>query len=135
MKMHSVFFPFLFVCLVSLNIDLSGQTSAIDKQITTALSSGNANEISNYFNSRIDLAIPGSDDNYGKPQATKILQDFFVKFPVKSYKFTKQGNSNDGSLFSIGRLEAGNTAFRVYYLMKKTGDKYLIHQFQIQEEN
>jgi hypothetical protein len=111
------------------------QTDDINKQITSALSTGNAGELANHFNTMIDLSIPGTEDSFGKTQATRILQDFFSKYPVKSYKANKQGSSTDGSQFSIGRMDAGNKIFRVYYLMKKSTDKYLIHQFQIQEEN
>jgi len=82
----------------------------------------------------VDLGVPGSEDTYSKVQAKRIIDDFFSKNPVKSYKCTKTGTSNDGSQFSIGRLEAGNKFFRVYYLIKKISDKPLIHQFQIQEE-
>ena len=111
------------------------QTDILNKQIGSSLSSGNATELSTYFNTMVDLSLPGTEDSFGKTQATRILQDFFSKYPVKSYKPSKQGSSTDGSQFSIGRMEAGNKIFRVYYLMKKSSDKYLIHQFQIQEEN
>jgi hypothetical protein len=111
------------------------QTDIINKQIGSALSAGNATELTNYFNTMVDISIPNTDDSFGKTQATRILQDFFSKYPVKSYKTNKLGSSTDGSQFSIGRMEAGSKIFRVYYLMKKSSDKYLIHQFQIQEEN
>jgi len=105
-----------------------------DKLITAALASGNATGLSNFFNSMIDLGITGNEDSYSKTQATRILQEFFSKNPVKSYKVTKQGNSNDGSHFSIGALDAGNKNFRVYYLLKKVDGHFLIQQLQIQAE-
>jgi hypothetical protein len=113
---------------------LMSQTEETNKQIIAAINSGNSRELSGYFNSMVDLSIPGIDDSYGKTQAERIIGDFFTRFPVKSYKNSKTGNSNDGSQFSIGKLEAGNKSFRVFYLIKKISDKYLIHQFQIQEE-
>ena len=113
----------------------SGQPGETTKQIAAALAAGNATGIAAHFNDMIDLTLPGTEDNYGKTQAQRILMDFFSKNPVKSYKETRKGSSNDGSTFTIGRLEAGNKIYRVYYLLKKTGEKYLIHQFQIQEEN
>ena len=70
-----------------------------NKQITNAIAAGNATVISTYFNSMIDLGISGNEDSYSKAQATRILQDFFSKNPVKTYKVTRQGTSNDGSLF------------------------------------
>jgi hypothetical protein len=136
MKKFHAFLPVCWLSLLALApLTLICQTAETDKQIASALSSGNATELAAYFNTMVDLSIPGTEDNYGKTQATRILQDFFLKYPVKSYKTTKQGSSTDGSQFVIARMEAGNKIFRVYYLMKKSEDKYLIHQFQIQEEN
>jgi hypothetical protein len=137
MRKSHFFILHILICFFVLGGSLTavGQAADVNKQIAAALSAGNAADLTNYFNTMVDLTIPGTEDNFGKTQATRILQDFFTKNPVKSYKTTRQGNSNDGSLFSIGRMDAGNKIFRVYYLMKKSADKYLIHQFQIQEEN
>jgi hypothetical protein len=136
MKKSSLYLFLFFMTVFSLVPSwLLCQTSDSDKQISLAISSGNATELAGYFNTMVDLNIPGAEDSYGKPQATRILQDFFTKYPVKSYKTTKQGSSNDGSMFSIGKMESGNSVFRIYYLMKKSSGRYLIHQFQIQEEN
>jgi|WetSurMetagenome_2_1015567.scaffolds.fasta_scaffold503479_2 hypothetical protein len=134
-KFHVIFFFFWMILPALAPTSLLCQTTETNKQIASALSAGNATELASYFNTMVDLTIPGKEDSYGKTQATRILQDFFSKNPVKSYKTNKQGSSNDGSQFAIGRLESGNKIFRVYYLMKKSSDKYLIHQFQIQEEN
>jgi len=136
MKKLLLFFPVFWLTLFILTpTPLICQTAEINKQIVTAITAGNAAELAKYFNTMIDLSIPGKEETYSKTQATMILQDFFLKYPVKSYKTNKQGNSNDGSQFSIGRMESGNKVFRVYYLIKKSSDNNLIHQFQIQEEN
>jgi hypothetical protein len=136
MKKSHIFLAFFWLIIPALApTTLLCQTTETNKQIASALSAGNATELANYFNTMVDLTIPGKEDSYGKTQATRILQDFFSRNPVKTYKTNKQGSSNDGSLFAIGRMESGNKIFRVYYLMKKSSDKYLIQQFQIQEEN
>jgi hypothetical protein len=136
MKIFHNFLPVFWLPFFALAPSiLISQTVEINNQIASALSAGNATELANYFNTMVDLSIPGTEDTFGKTQATRILQDFFSKSPVKSYKTNKQGSSTDGSQFAIGRMEAGNKVFRIYYLMKKSLDKYLIHQFQIQEEN
>jgi hypothetical protein len=106
-----------------------------NKLILSALNAGNATELAKYFNTMVDLGINGTEDSYSKNQASRILQDFFTKFPVKSVKMMKQGTSNDGSQFSIGEIVAGNKTFRLYYLLKKVSSQYLIQQFQIDEGN
>ena len=131
--------PILPVLMLGIFFFLAGslhcQTDEANDRIVSAITRGNASDLAEYFNNMVDLSIPGNEDTYGKTQATRILQDFFSKNTVKSYKTSKQGNSNDGSRFFIGKLESGNKVFRVYYLIKQTSGKFLIHQLQIQEEN
>jgi len=107
----------------------------INKQIVAALTSGDVDALSEYFNSNIDLGISGNDDSYSKAQATQILKDFFTKNPVKSMKITKQGSSTDGSQFYIGEMKAGTDTFRVYYLLKKVEGRFFMKQLQIQKRN
>ncbi len=110
------------------------QPDELGRQVTAAIQAGDAREITANFNAMVDLNLPGIEDSYGKAQAERILRDFFAKYPVKSYKVTKSGKSNDGSRFVIGKLESGDKSFRVFYLIKKNEEKSLIHQFQVQEE-
>jgi hypothetical protein len=129
--------PLLVLAMIVLpfhSLPAPGQDDT-NKQIVAALTAGNAVGLSEYFNSMIDLGISGNEDTYSKTQATQILKDFFVKNPVKSVKITRQGSSTDGSQFSIGEMQAGTAAFRIYYLVKKVSGKFLIQQLQIQKEN
>ena len=103
------------------------------KLVAAGLQSGNAPEVTKYFNAMVDLSLPGSDDTYSKVQAGQILRQFFEKNPVKGFRISKQGSSADGSTYCIGTLEAGKKTYRVYYLIKLSGGLNLIHQLQIQE--
>lgn len=105
----------------------------INKQVVAAISEGNAVELEKYFNSMIDLTIGKNEDTYSRNQAGRIMKDFFSHNPVKSFKVSKQGASNDGSQYSVGELNAGDKIFRVFYLIKKTGNVYLIQQLQIRD--
>jgi hypothetical protein len=106
-----------------------------NKQIVAAITAGNADNLSKYFNSMVDCGIMGTEDTYSNTQAARIIQNFFDKYPVKSLKINKQGMSTDGSHFSIGDLSAGGKMFRLYYLLKKIAGSYVIQQFQIEEEH
>jgi len=134
-KCFQLFPVSVFTFLLLFHVGLHGQTNDPDKGIVSAITAGNASELADYFNTMVDISIPGKEDTYGKNQAMRIIQDFFRENPVKSFQINKQGNSSDGARFSIGRMESGKKVFRVYYLLKQTSGKYLIHQFQIQEEN
>jgi hypothetical protein len=126
---------FFVSLMLGIAVSSSGQKEdEMNKQITSAISGGNAAALSVYFNSMIDLGIAGNEDSYSKTQATRILQDFFLKNTVKTYKVLRQGASTDGSQYSIGTMDAGGKNFRVYYLLKKVEGRNLILQFQIQTE-
>lgn len=134
---NSIFFLVFLMSVFSLFpfFVTADEQEETDKQIITAITAGNAENLSKYFNSMVDCGIMGNEDTYSKAQATRIIQDFFDKYPVKSLKITKQGTSTDGSRFSIGELGAGGKMFRLFYLLKKISDNYVIQLFQIQEEH
>jgi hypothetical protein len=102
-------------------------------QIATAIQAGNAAEISKYFNTMVDLTLPGYDDSYSKAQAGQILKEFFSQNTVKSFKINRQGSSPDGSQYSIGSLDTGKKIFRVYFLIKSVNGQNLLQQLQVQE--
>jgi hypothetical protein len=102
-------------------------------QVTLAIQAANATEISKYFNSMVDLTLPGYDDSYSKAQAGQIMKEFFSQNPVKNFKITRQGSSPDGSHYSIGSLDTGKKVYRVYFLIKSVNGQDLLHQLQVQE--
>lgn len=101
--------------------------------IVSAIKSGNSAELSKYFNVNIELAVLDNEDVYSKSQARIILSDFFAKHKVSSFNILHQGGKS-GSNYLIGNLVTNNGTFRVYYLLKKVGDKELIQQFRIENE-
>ncbi|RLD46286.1 MAG: DUF4783 domain-containing protein [Bacteroidetes bacterium] len=104
-----------------------------DGAIISAIKSGNSVAVSKYFNSNVELSILDNEDVYSKSQAQIILKDFFAKHKVISFKVLHQGGKN-GSNYLIGNLVTSNGTFRVYYLLKKVGNKQLIQQFRIEDE-
>jgi hypothetical protein len=129
----------LFLIIITLSFlsppDLSAGSGPEETatQVIAALQNGNATEISKHFNAMVDLTLPGYDDSYSKAQAGQILKDFFTREPVKAVKVTRQGNSPDGSQYTIGTLETSKKSYRVYFLVKNSGGQSMVHQFQIQD--
>ena len=103
-------------------------------EITQAFKQANENKLAVYFNSTIDLEIPGTDGTYSKKQSVVIMHDFFKKFKVNSFVLNHEGSSNDGSKYMIGTYKSGEKELRLYILMKNKGGKLLIHQLQLEEE-
>ncbi len=106
----------------------------ITANIAAAISAGDSKKLASYFNSSIDLTVPGYDGTYSKSQSEMIVKDFFAKYPPVSFKINQQGSSNEGSQFAVGTLMTKSVTFRTYFLIKKINNSPLIHQLQFEEE-
>lgn len=126
----------VFLILVLFTSLLSGSVFAQDLnlKIAAAIKTGNAKELSNYFNNTIDLTIPGNEGTYSKGQAEMIVKSFFVKNPPSSFTLSHQGKSNDGSHYAIGIYKSGGTEFRTYFLLKVLSGQPLIHQLKFESD-
>lgn len=106
----------------------------IPEAISSAFKAGNSKELVKHFNTNVELVILENEDVYSKTQAEMILRDFFDKQPPKNFAILHQGGKN-GSKYAIGDLTTTKGNFRVYFLLKKREDTYLIHQLRIEKEN
>ena len=52
--------------------------------INSSMKSGNYKTIANYFNSSVELNIPGADGLYSKAQAELLMKEFFTKNTPKN---------------------------------------------------
>ncbi len=106
----------------------------IPPKIFDAMKVGNAIELSKHFNSSVELVILDKEDVYSKQQAEQILKSFFDKNKSKSFTLLHQGGK-EGAQYAIGNLETvSGKIYRVYFLVKESGGKPLIHQMRIEEE-
>jgi hypothetical protein len=102
----------------------------ITKNVADAIRKGNAAELAVYFNSSIDLTVPGKEGSFSKAQAEQIVKDFFAKNTPKSFEIKHQGTSSDGSNYAIGTLQTNKGNFRCYFLVKTIANKSYIQQLQ-----
>jgi len=127
------FFSLVFAAILWSGLTAFSAGDDTAAMVASAIQAGNATEVSRYFNSMVDLTLPGYDDTYSKAQASQIIKDFFSQNPVKSFKVTRQGSSPDGSKYMIGSLDTGKKVYRVYFLIKSVNGQNLVHQLQFQE--
>ncbi|MCS7004494.1 MAG: DUF4783 domain-containing protein [Cytophagales bacterium] len=96
--------------------------------VKSAISQGDAEKLSAYFNDLVELNIREQKDNYSKAQAQFVLKSFFQKFPPVSFEYIHQGSSKKGVQYAIGKYYYKGGSFRVYMLIKETTNgKYLIN--------
>ena len=95
--------------------------------VVNAMKSGNATQLSKYFDNRVDISLPGKSDNYSKSQAEMILKDFFANNTVKTFVVKHKGEQN-GSQFCIGLLQTKNVNFRTKFFMKQKGNQQVVQE-------
>lgn len=126
-KLLTIIFLFSSVFCVQAQQDVS-------EAIINAFAAGNATTLSNHFNDNIELVVGSTNDVFSKQQAASILGDFFRKNKVSSFQVLHKG-SKDTSAFSICTMNAGNSTYRVYILVRKVDAKQLIQQIRIELSN
>jgi hypothetical protein len=95
---------------------------------------GNPADLRKYFNEMVDLSIPGFKELYSKIQASRIIKDFFSNKPISNVSVNREGNSPDGSRYTMGNITAGGKKYSLYFLLRKSKGEYRICQLHIQSE-
>lgn len=129
MKSYHAFLLFvlsIFVCSFT-----NADTLEIDN-VVVALKSGNAAQLSRYFDNRVDITLPERTDNYSRTQAEMILKDFFVSNGVRNFDL-KYKSENAGSNYCIGTLQTRTGNYRTTLLMKQKGDRQYLQDLSFQK--
>lgn len=115
----------------SLNVD--AQDLPVDEKldgVLTALSNGNADELSKYFDSYIDLSLPDRPgSSYSRIQAKMVLRDFFDSYHVKRFSLMNGVASN--SSYYAGTLETAGGKFKASMYIRRDGTQPLIREFDL----
>ena len=131
--MHLLFALLAF--LVFTDNSLAQQPADISKEVISAISKGNARDISKHFGTTVDLKFPGNEGTFSRNQAELIVRNFFSRNAPSSFNVQHQGPSRDGSLYVIGNYRSTNgQSFRVYFLIKKISDKNVLHLLQFERQ-
>jgi hypothetical protein len=107
-----------------------GQLKSID-EVVGAIRSGNATELSKYFDDNVEVTLPVKSDSYSKAQAQMILKDFFANNDVRGFELKHKGDSPGGH-YCIGTLQTKSGNFRAHIFMKSKGDKELVKELRFQ---
>ncbi len=102
--------------------------------INSSMKSGNYKTIASYFNTSVELNIPGADGLYSKAQAELLMKEFFTKNTPKNFAVKHDGVSQDGSKYSIGTLETISGSYRTYYYLKNNSGTFLIKELRIEKD-
>src|ERR1700759_4010651 len=101
------------------------------EDVVGALKTGNASQLSRYFDIRVDISLPYKSDNYSKTQAEMVIRDFFLNNNVRNFETKFQGDNN-GSKYCIGILKTRTGDFRTKLFMKQRDNKQLLQEIAFQ---
>ena len=102
--------------------------------ITGAIRVGNAGELSQFLDSRVDISLPEKSDTYSKIQAEMIIRDFFSTNGVQNFLIKHTGPNGGGSVFCVGVLQTRNGDYRTTLFIKQKGDKQLLQELRFQAQ-
>ena len=101
------------------------------EDIVGALKAGNANQLSRYFDIRVDITLPDKSDNYSRAQAEMIIRDFFTNNNVRNFEMKYRGENN-GAKYCIGTLKTRNGDYRTKLFMKQKDNKQVLQEIAFQ---
>jgi hypothetical protein len=128
------YFVFSLLFVVMFHEGQAQTSKVIPDGIITAIRMGDANKLSPWFNSSVQLIILEKENVYSRSQATMIMKDFFKKHPPKSFTIIHEGGKPKAR-FGIGLLKTSDQTYRIYLLIKPDNNKSVILQLRIEKEN
>ncbi len=132
MKKFGAFSFFGWFLLVSVHMAFA--PAGVIGDIAAAIREGNARNIARYFDNQVQIVILSKQGTYSKTQAEMVLRDFFSKNKVTSFELIHQGNTpSRGASFAIGNLSTTTQNYRVYYLVKQTGNQFLLQEIKFEK--
>jgi hypothetical protein len=124
---------FLLIVLIIFS-GLAAKGQEIPSKLMNGIQTGNTDELSAFFNDRLQLTILNVDYRISKVQATEIMRDFFKKYPPSSFSILFKGEKKDSN-FAIGKLVSKTNIFRVNIFFRKINNTNLIYLLEIEKEN
>jgi len=109
----------------------NGTTGMEIEDIVSALKTGNASQLSRYFDIRVDITLPDKSDNYSSTQAEMIIRDFFSYNNVRNFEIKYKGENN-GSKYCIGTLKTRNGDYRTKLFMKQKDSRQVLQEIAFQ---
>jgi hypothetical protein len=119
--------------LLILNIFLlcSFTTGSEMSEIVNAIKTGNAKNISTFFDNTVDINVKGNKGSFSKSQAQVILNEFFATNKAQSFTVIHTGTSG-ASQFCIGKLKTQKGNFRTTLTLIQKANKQILQAIKFE---
>lgn len=113
---------------------LADAPSKVPFEITDAIVEGNTDELSNFFNSNLELVLLEKTDICTKKQAKLIIEDFFTSNQPEKFEVIYEGQQSD-AIHVLGKLLTKTEKnYNVYFTVKNGEEQVVITQFKIEKQ-
>ncbi len=109
-------------------------TRDICSEVNKSIMAGDAQQLSKYLSSTVEMSVLGKEGYFSKVQAVSILSEFFKNNPPKDFTVKQGGSSSENTKFSIGTYDTSGGTFKIYYVVKKEQDNEFIHKLTIEKK-
>lgn len=100
-----------------------------------AIRQGDAAKLSNHFSQKLEVSVPpNADGEYSKNQALFIFKEYFMNYPVKSFKLLHKGSSGK-SYYAMGQYVSAKGRFDTNIFIKKSNGQYVIDEIRFEQAN
>lgn len=101
--------------------------------ISKYIQNGDAESLSVWFASNLEVDILGTNNVCSKQQAKQILKEFFTAYSPKSFIINYR-SGKPPMTYAVGNLSAGGNKFRITLFVKTQSDGNFIQQIRIEKE-
>jgi hypothetical protein len=122
------FFTLFLPCFLILS---SFAISTSIDEVVVAMKTGNASQLSRFFDNSVEVSMPDKSNSYSKSQAEMVLKDFFSNNNVTGFDIIHKGE-NAGSQYCIGTLQTNNGAYRTTIFMKQKGGAQVLQELRFE---
>lgn len=126
-----VFFTYCLILFLS-SFGVRSITESSINEVIHALKTGNASQVSKYFDNTIDLTFSDKSNSYSRSQAELVLKDFFYSSGVVSFEVIHKGD-NSGSQYLIGSLQTRKGKYRTTIYIKQKADKQVVQELRFEK--
>ena len=124
----------IFFSVIMAGVIFFSTTKDTCSEVNKCILAGDAQQLSKYFLSTVELSVLGKEGYFSKVQAVSVLLEFFKNNPPKDFIVKKGGSNSENTKFSIGTYESTNgNSFKVYYVVKKEQDLEFVSKLTIEK--
>jgi hypothetical protein len=130
---NNSFLTIVLIFSISFSNGVSAQSEVINN-LRASIKAGSSKELVKNFNTMVELNFEGAKSNYSKSQAELVMKEFFKKYPPEDFQYIHKGSSKEGLTYVIGKYSFESGSFRVWILVKKFDDRYLVELINFNKE-